>query len=416
MHAVRDVADRDVLHRPVGPEWVPHLARDLLVQRRDGVGVRRDPQRERREPEHRVALVRAPDREELVPLEPHRCDGPGEVALHERRLEDLVPGRDGRVRGEDRRGAHMLQCVVARRPRGGQLAQPLEREQGRVPFVQVEDGRRDAQATQRADAADPEDNLLADPVLAVAAVEPIRDAARRRAVFLQVRVEEVQARPADVGAPDPHGDRLARELEVDEQRAAACLALERQREPRRVVERVPLALPARLVERLPEVTALVEEPDSDERHAELRRGLEVVAREDAKTAGVDRNGLVQRELHREVRDQKALVASVLVPPGRGLELRLERALGGADPRDERRVLGGALEPVVGEAREQDDRVMVGLVPVGRVEVAEEIANRGQPREREVPREPLEHPAELVAAHGHIVVRLAHAGNQPETGD
>ena len=68
------------------------------------------------------------------------------------------------------------------------------------------------------------------------------------------------------------------------QRLAARSPLERQRQARRIVERIALLLPAGLVERLPEVAALVEEPHADERDAELRRGLEVVAREHAEAA------------------------------------------------------------------------------------------------------------------------------------
>src|SRR5436190_3086570 len=133
-----------------------------------------------------------------------------------------------------------------------------------MSFVQVEAARREPEPPEGADAAAPEDDLLPDPMLAVAAVEAVGDRASRRAVLLQVGVEEVETRPADVGAPDPDGHRLARELQVDEERPAVGAALERQRQPGGVVQRVALALPPGLVERLPEVAALVEEADADE--------------------------------------------------------------------------------------------------------------------------------------------------------
>ena len=134
-----------------------------------------------------------------------------------------------------------------------------------MALVHVEDGRLEAERAQRADAADAEDELLPEPVLAVAAVEPVGDRARLGRVPLDVGVEQVEARPADVGAPDAGGNGLARELDLDLDR----LGLDRQ--PRRVVRRVALLLAARLVELLAEVALAVEQADADERHAELGR-------------------------------------------------------------------------------------------------------------------------------------------------
>ena len=56
-----------------------------------------------------------------------------------------------------------------------------------------------------------------------------------------------------------------------------------------------------------EVAAAVEQPDADERHAELGRRLQVVAGKDAEPAAVDRQRLLDPELHREVGDAGALV-------------------------------------------------------------------------------------------------------------
>ena len=55
-----------------------------------------------------------------------------------------------------------------------ELAHALELEKGRVPLVQVEDRRIEAEPAQHAHAADAEHELLAQPVLAVAAVERCR--------------------------------------------------------------------------------------------------------------------------------------------------------------------------------------------------------------------------------------------------
>src|SRR2546426_1103682 len=75
---------------------------------------------------------------------------------------------------------------------------------------------------------------------------------------------------------------------------------------------------------LAEIPVPVEEADRRQRDAELRRRLQVIAREHAEAAGVDREALVEPELRREVRDAEPLVLPALLPPRRPLELEAER--------------------------------------------------------------------------------------------
>ena len=177
--AVRDRRDRDLVDALLGPEPVPHLARDGAVQLRDGVRVLRRAQRERREPEALLARLDLPEREEIVPGETAALDEAVEVPPHEVRVEHLVPRRNRRVRGEDGRRAQALECLAGRQSLLlHELAHALELEERRVPLVQVEDRRLEAEPPQHADAADAEHELLPQPVLAVAAVEDVRDVAR----------------------------------------------------------------------------------------------------------------------------------------------------------------------------------------------------------------------------------------------
>ena len=55
------------------------------------------------------------------------------------------------------------------------LADPLQDDEGRVPFVQMEDRRRRSERAQDADAADAENDFLLDAHLAIAAVEARRE-------------------------------------------------------------------------------------------------------------------------------------------------------------------------------------------------------------------------------------------------
>ena len=63
-----------------------------------------------------------------------------------------------------------------------------------------------------------------------------------------------------------------------------------------------LLLPAVAGEGLAEVAVPVEQPDADQRYAEVAGGLEMVAGEDAEAAGVLRQGGGDAELGREVGD------------------------------------------------------------------------------------------------------------------
>ena len=82
-----------------------------------------------------------------------------------------------------------------------------------MPFVQVQDARRDAQRRERADAADAEQQLLADADALVAAVEPRGQLAVLRLIAFDVRVEQQQRVAADRQLPDARGDRPGARLD-----------------------------------------------------------------------------------------------------------------------------------------------------------------------------------------------------------
>ena len=82
-----------------------------------------------------------------------------------------------------------------------ELADALEAEEPGVALVGVEHLGVDADRLEGPHAADAEQDLLAEPVLGVAAVEPVGDAAHLVRVLLDVGVEEVERHPADLGLP-----------------------------------------------------------------------------------------------------------------------------------------------------------------------------------------------------------------------
>ena len=105
---------------------------------------------------------------------------------------------------------HSSRASSKLRPVRGVLPDPLQPEEPGVPLVGVEHlrlgvpGQR-AERPHRADAADAEQQFLAQPVIAAAAVQPVGDLAQRRLVLLHVGVQQQQRDPAHLGHPDLRG-------------------------------------------------------------------------------------------------------------------------------------------------------------------------------------------------------------------
>ena len=136
-------------------------------------------------------------------------------------------------------------------------------------------------ASSGAHAADAEEDLLAQAVLGLAAVEPVGDGAQVGGVLLHVGVEQVERHPSDLGLPHPGHERRAGQVDLDGDPVAR-----RERHGVRVEVGVALLLPAVGRQRLAEVAVAVEEADAHQRHAEVAARLEVVAGQHAEAARV----------------------------------------------------------------------------------------------------------------------------------
>ena len=182
-------------------------------------------------------------------------------------------------------------------PDDDQLADALEAEEAGVALVGVEHVRLQAEGAERPHAADAEHDLLAQPVVLVAAVQAVGDGDAVGGVALDVGVEQVEGDAPDVGPPDVAPHRVAGEVDGDLDAGVD--------EAERLRGEVGdgLLLPAVGVEALAEVALGVQQADPDERDAEVRRRLEVVAGEHAEAAGVLGEGLADAELGGEVGDE-----------------------------------------------------------------------------------------------------------------
>lgn len=186
--------------------------------------------------------------------------------------------------GEHGPGAHGLQGAVEVESLALEFADAFEAEEACVALVGVEDLGRGGAGEPRVrtdgpDAADAEQHLLEEPVLAAAAVQPVGDAPFAGGVLLDVGVEHEERDAADPRDPEVGVETApAGEGEGDQGGGAVGLAEQGDGQFAGVEDGVLLLLPAVPAEGLAEVAVPVEQADADERDAQVAGGLEVVMR------------------------------------------------------------------------------------------------------------------------------------------
>jgi hypothetical protein len=215
-----------------------------------------------------------------------------EVPGHQFPVEAVDSGGHGGVGREDRARPDRLERGVEIQVLIRQFVNSFQAKKSRVPLVRMEHlglrvPRQPAVRTHGTHPADAEQHLLEQPVLAAAAVEPVRHAPLAEVVLLYVRVEHQQRNPADLGQPDTGVEGLpAGEGQGHLRGGAVGLAQQGDGQFVRVQDRIVLLLPAVPGQRLPEVAVPVEESDTDQGYAEVAGRLEMVPGEDAEAAGV----------------------------------------------------------------------------------------------------------------------------------
>ena len=369
------------------------------MQLGDAVGALGEPEAHHGHVEDRgvaALVVLGAEGEDPVDRDAGHRRGAAEVLLDQLAREPVDAGRHRGVGREDGRAAADLERGVEVEPGAvlghRELADPLQAEEAGVALVGVEHlglGRAGdpAEGAERADTADAEQELLVQPVLAGAAVQPVGHLAEVVGVLLDVGVEQQQRHPADIGDPDP-GDHLGAtgQRDPDQRTGAVGLVEQRDRQLVGVQDGVGLLLPALTRERLLEVALLVEQADADDRDAEVGGRLEVVAGEDAEAAGVLRQHRADAVLRGEVRDRaRAVTRRGLVPTVAG-QVAVEVGLRRLEHVEERRVGGELLEPAGIDRAEQVDRVVPGRLPELGVDGREDVLRGRVPGPAEVARE------------------------------
>jgi hypothetical protein len=231
------------------------------------------------------------------------------------------------------------------------------------------------------------------PVLGATAVQPVGHLPLERPVLLHVGVEQQQRDAADLRLPDLGDQRApARQPDAYAQQGAVVLAHLGDGQLVRVEDRVALLLPPLAGQRLDEVAVPVEQPDADDRHAEVAGGLEVVAGEDAEAAGVLREDGGDAELGREVGDrarQRARGRVGLLVPLLVAQVVLEVGDPGGERGEEVGVGGQLGEPGGRHGAQELHGVVPDRVPDTPVDRGEDRPGVGVPAPAQVRRQLLE---------------------------
>ena len=334
---------------------------------------------------------------ERLPGQPEGGVEIGEVALHQVGGEDVDSGGDRGVGGEDAGGGDDLQRL-------GELElllhheppDPLQGQEGAVAFVDVIDPGDHSQRPQRPDPPDSDDDLLANPGLGVATVQLVGDVLEVRGILRQVGVEQDQGHPADPGPPELDQRRPPGQAHLDPDRPSLVVAERADRHSGEIVDRVHLLLPSLRAQVLAEGPLLVEQADADHRQPEVAGRLEHVPGQVAEAPGDDREALGDAEFHAEVGRQRLAVLHFLPsrPASRAGDILVEIAADPVQMGEERLVLGGFLQPLLGDGGEHQDRIVVGLFPEIAIEAAEQADRLVVPRPAEVVGEILQGPQRL----------------------
>ena len=155
-------------------------------------------------------------------------------------------------------------------------------------------------AFERAKAADAQQQFLANAGARVAAVQARGGLAIFGRIAFHVRIEQQQIAAAHLHLPHLGANRRAARVNLHHHRLAVDADGRLHRQLVDVGFEILLVLPAGRVETLQEISLAVEQADADQRNVQIRGALDVIARQDAQAAGVNRQRLVQAELGREI--------------------------------------------------------------------------------------------------------------------
>jgi hypothetical protein len=140
-----------------------------------------------------------------------------------------------------------------------------------------------------------------------------RDQAISLFVRRDVRIQQVKRDAADLDEPRLGAHAAAAHQDFDQHRLARFVRHLLNRQHGRMGFAVVLFLPAVAPQALAKIAVAINQADGDERQAEVARRFQMIAREHAQPAGIERQGVVDSVLGAEVGD-RALARNLFVCP------------------------------------------------------------------------------------------------------
>ena len=345
------------------------------MQRRHRVGPVREPERQDRHAERLVGVLRLDPAkgQEVLPVHAERVAQGPEVLVDQGWGKVVVARRHGCVRREHDLWSDTPDGFRGIDPFGCHpMAHELNRRKSAVAFVEVQDAGRNAQRSQRPDAAHAEQQFLANTDTLVTTVEARGQLAIFGLIAVHVRVEQKQRIASDRQLPHASADSAGARFDRHHQRLAVA---HRRAEGKqvRVDGDVILVLPAAQVQPLTEVSLAVVQTHAHEGHAQIGRALDVIAGQDAQAARVDGQRFVEAELGGEVRNRPGPQhAGVAGAPGvLRVQVLLHPPVGVVDSTVQSERRGALFQLVDRNPSEQRHWIVVDFAPQRGVQFAEE---------------------------------------------
>ena len=216
----------------------------------------------------------------------------------------------------------------------------------------------------------------------VAAIELVRDVAvlGNRRILRDVGIQQEQAHAPHIQPPHFDVHRAPRHLHLDANLHSPRVPRRLHRPVVEIVHRVALSLPPVGAQVLLQVARLVQQTDSHQVQPRVAGRFQVIPRQDAQPARIDRERLDQPVLHRKVRHQHRLPAWAL---GLLRHVFVKRPARLAVHRQVHPVRRRFVQRRLRQPAQHRHRIVAARSPQARVEPAERCANRVIPRPQQV---------------------------------
>ena len=250
-------------------------------------------------------------RHKRLSVEPQPVPIVPEVLFHQVKGEGIMTGWDRGVGGKNGRGAHGGSRVFKAQPVVDQLADALQHQKGRVPFVHMPHGWLNTQRSQRPHAADAQNDLLFDAHLLVATVQPMSQFAIPRCVLLYVGVHQIQVHAPDLDMPQLRVDDLSVQLHLHEQALAILVINGADGHLVRVERFIDRVLPAMRGDALAKVALGIQKANANKGQTQIAGFFAMIARKDTQAAGINGQRLMQTKLEGKVRNRSIDMLRIL---------------------------------------------------------------------------------------------------------